>query len=282
MTDKSIWTRFREMLQGTPEEPASTEPAKPATDAAKRPAAAKTQEAATGQKPAAHQPLQGGEWKRPAEKAPAKPSAKPATGSATSSLGSAAAPMRTSATPRPEPVNLPEHVRVRIRERYFKTRFPDVPVPSPGSSDCSAIVKAARLYFEDGDTGRAVELLRLSSEMMPRVERILLAKLEIHYLDHNETAFTETARTFAERFPGSSEWPAVARLGWRLAPNEALFANARPAKVARDEQYGAWPEVPNWIEAPWDLTGEVLAVELRGRILATGRSGGTPSQGSMT
>jgi hypothetical protein len=172
---------------------------------------------------------------------------------------------------------VPEHLRARIRERYFRSRFPDVPLPAPGSNDASAIVKSSRLYFEDGDTARAVELLRQAGDMLPHVERLLLAKLEIHYLDHNEAAFTETARIFAERFPSSTEWPAVARLGWRLAPDEALFANARPAKVARDEQYGAWPEVPNWIDAPWDLTGEVLAVEMRGRILSGGPTSGRVS-----
>jgi hypothetical protein len=31
-----------------------------------------------------------------------------------------------------------------------------------------------------------------------------------------------------------------------------------------------------WIEAPWDLTGEVLAVELRSRILAASHTAGKP------
>ena len=38
--------------------------------------------------------------------------------------------------------------------------------------------------------------------------------------------------------------------------------------ASADERYGAWPEIANWIEAPWDLTSEVLAAELRSRLLA--------------
>lgn len=263
MTEKSIWSRLFGKGGDKAEEPAPKPQSEPAAAAPASPADA-------GSAPRA-------KWDNPIfdVKPPAPP--RPRALAPSASPPAASAPPRAMATHKPEPAVLPDHVRARIRERYFRSRFPDVPLPAPGSNDASAIVKAARLYFEDGDTARAVELLRQASDMLTRVEGILLAKLEIHYLDHNEAAFTETARIFAERFPGSSEWPAVARLGWRLAPSEALFANARPAKVARDDQYGAWPEVPNWIDAPWDLTGEVLAVELRSRILAASHTAGKPA-----
>jgi hypothetical protein len=264
MTEKSIWSRLFGMGGDKAEEPAPKPQSAPAEVAPASPPVAEEAAAAPRAK-----------WDKPVfdGKPPPRPRA---LASSAASAATTPAP-RAMAAHKPEPAVLPDHVRARIRERYFRSRFPDVPLPAPGSKDASAIVKAARLYFEDGDTARAVELLRQASDMLTRVEGILLAKLEIHYLDHNEAAFTETARIFAERFPGSSEWPAVARLGWRLAPSEALFANARPAKVARDDQYGAWPEVPNWIEAPWDLTGEVLAVELRSRILAASHTAGKPA-----
>jgi hypothetical protein len=27
------------------------------------------------------------------------------------------------------------------------------------------------------------------------------------------------------------------------------------------DHYGPWPHLPNWIQAPWDLTGEVIAAD---------------------
>jgi hypothetical protein len=141
-----------------------------------------------------------------------------------------------------------ESMRQRIRERYFRARFPDAPLPVAGTDDPSALIKSARLYFEDGDTARAIELLEQAGELMPRTERTQLAKLEIHFLR-------------------GDAWPEVARLGRRLSPHEPLFALVGPAESDAHDHYGAWPETPNWIEAPWDLTSEVLIVELRGRIL---------------
>ena len=264
MTEKSIWGRLFGKSDAKPAAPAKGPPATGADPSAPPGAPAQTSAPAPGAPIFDVKPQAG----------KARPAAKPAP---TVAAPRAATPRASAAAPRPEPAQLPDHVRARIREHYFRSRFPDVPLPTPGSNDATAIVKAARLYFEDGDTARAVELLRQTADLLPRLERILLAKLELHYLDHNEIAFTETARIFAERFPSSTEWPSVARLGWRLAPSEALFANARPAKVARDDQYGAWPEVPNWIDAPWDLTGEVLAVEMRGRILGAGPTCGIVS-----
>jgi hypothetical protein len=154
----------------------------------------------------------------------------------------------------------------KIRARYFSARFPDAPSTL---EDPSAIIKAARLYFEDGRVGTAIELLAHAAESAPREEAYWLAMLEIRFLSNNARSFVDGARRFRRRFPISESWPAVSRLGRRVAPHEPLFAADQADAPEDDGHYGAWPEVPNWIEAPWDLTSEVLAVELRGRILGT-------------
>lgn len=168
---------------------------------------------------------------------------------------------------RPAPADNSAYARQRIRLRYFKARFPDVPPPSEASRDPTALIRAARLYFEDGEAGQAAELLQLAAEFMPDQIRILLAKLEIHYLRRDAAGFAETARMIAERFPGSALWADVARLGRRLVPRDPLFAD--PAAVAGAPGPDApWEETRNWIEAPGDFSADVLAVDFRKRVLS--------------
>ncbi len=168
----------------------------------------------------------------------------------------------------PVPANAPGSAR--IRERYCAIRFPGGPALA-ADADVSGLIKVARLYFEDGDSPRAVELLDCAAAVLPGEERLRLAALEILFLARDGEAFVAAARAFRDRFPGSGRWADIERLGWRFAPRERLFAGGRPQDKAADAHFGAWPESPNWIEAPWDLTCEVLAVELRGRVLGTAR-----------
>lgn len=156
----------------------------------------------------------------------------------------------------------------RIRERYYAVRFPGAPSLASGA-DVPGLVKMARLYFEDGDGTRAVELLDCAAAALPRSESLRLAALQILFLMRKGEAFVQAARAFRARFPNSPRWAEIERLGWRFAPRERLFAGGRPEGKANDEHFGAWPECPNWIEAPYDLTNEVLAVELRGWVLGT-------------
>lgn len=173
-----------------------------------------------------------------------------------------------SRAPKPAPAVAGDPAAERIRERYFTVRFPGAPSLRPDTAPAS-LVKSARLYFEDGDSLRAVELLECASQALPAEPSLWLARLEILFLSRRGEAFVAAARRFRESFPQSPQWSEVERLGWRLAPQERLFAAGRPQGASGDEHFGAWPEAPNWIEAPWDLTGEVLAVELRGRVLGT-------------
>jgi hypothetical protein len=63
----------------------------------------------------------------------------------------------------------------------------------------------------------------------------------------------------------------VHRLGNALVPDDSLF-NANGGPRAHD-QYGPWPDLPNWIQAPWDLTAEVLAAEFHGALRAPDTAG---------
>lgn len=264
-------------------DPVAGTPAKPAPP----PAAASPAPAATPRPPAAPAPL--APPVAPASGAPADnsldfepviewkpeplPVAAPATPATPVSRAAPAAPApsrpgpprpSTAAPGAPAPRTF-DYVAHRIRERYFRARFPEIEPPNATSPDPGPIIKSARLYFEDGDVARAVELLQQSSEILPREDRLLLAKLEIHFLSREAAPFAATAKIFEQRFPASVEIPKIRRMAERLNAEARVAAGA----AGPDERYGAWPEIANWIEAPWDLTSEVLAVELRSRLLAT-------------
>lgn len=149
--------------------------------------------------------------------------------------------------------------RRRIRDRYIAARFPGIARQGSDLADVGAVIKAARLHFEEEQVGLALELLELAAQEAPHEEALWLARLEILFLARDRHAFVAAARTFRAAHPTSTEWPEVERLGRALAPGEALFgATAGPRA---HEHYGPWPHLPNWIQAPWDLTAEVVAAD---------------------
>lgn len=156
--------------------------------------------------------------------------------------------------------------RRKIRDRYVGTRFPGVAKCSSELESADRVIKAARLYFEEERNDSALELLELAIEECPRETSLWLARLEILFLIRDAAAYTETARDFHQEHPGAEEaWAEVCRLGRALAPGEALFG-AR--KGPRDhEHYGPWPHTPNWIQAPWDLTAEIIAADFHRAVL---------------
>jgi hypothetical protein len=164
---------------------------------------------------------------------------------------------------RPEPSDLE---RRRIRDRYLAVRFPGAPHTDEDLRDSAGVIKSARLYFEDGDLDRACELLEFACEANRTDELPWLAHLEILFLKRRGHAFAQLAHRFHERFPASGRWPEILRLGLRLAPQNRLFHGAHPREADIDEHYGAWPQVQNWIQAPFDLTGDVLAAEFHARM----------------
>jgi hypothetical protein len=122
------------------------------------------------------------------------------------------------------------------------------------------VIKAARLYFEEERNDEALELLELAIEECPRESALWLARLEILFLLRDAEGYVGTARDFHREHPGAEEaWAEICRLGRALAPGEALFGSR---KGPRDhEHYGPWPHTPNWIQAPWDLTPEIIAAD---------------------
>jgi hypothetical protein len=163
-----------------------------------------------------------------------------------------------------------EMERRRIRDRYLAVRFPGAPHTDEDLHDSAGVIKSARLYFEDGDFDRSCELLEFACEVNRADESPWLAHLEILFLRRKGHEFAELAHRFHERFPASGRWPEILRLGLRLAPQNRFFHGAHPREADIDEHYGAWPQVQNWIQAPFDLTGDVLAAEFHARMRGGG------------
>ncbi len=168
--------------------------------------------------------------------------------------------------PAPAKTDFSEAARRRIRDRYLAVRFPGAPHTDADLRDSAGVIKSARLYFEDDDLERACELLEIACEVNRDDESPWLAHLEILFLKRKGHEFAELAHRFHERFPGSGRWPEILRLGLRLAPQNKVFHGAHPREADIDEHYGAWPQVQNWIQAPFDLTGDVLAAEFHARM----------------
>ncbi|HUP98688.1 MAG TPA: hypothetical protein VM073_12130 [Usitatibacter sp.] len=149
--------------------------------------------------------------------------------------------------------------RRRIRDRYIAARFPGVARKAADLAQAGAVIKAARLHFEEEETHLALELLELAAEEAPEQESLWLARLEILYLLRDREKFVTVARAFHAAHRASPEWPEVERLGRALAPGEPFFgAHIGPRA---HEHYGPWPHLPNWIDAPWDLTAEIVAAD---------------------
>ena len=153
----------------------------------------------------------------------------------------------------------------RMRDRYIAARFPGVATGSAELADSGRVIRSARLYFEEDAGGLALELLTMAIQQAPASEPLRLAQLEIAFLGNARGRYVALAREFRDRLPGSPSWPEIARLGRALSPEEALFASG-PGSRPHDH-YGPWPDLPNWIQASWDLTSEVRAADFRREIL---------------
>ena len=144
----------------------------------------------------------------------------------------------------------------RIRDRYISLRFPGVALSSADLAASERVIKAARLYFDEKKTDRALELLELAIEQSGADESLRLAQLEIAFLARDARLYCALAREFQSSHAASSQLEEVSRLGRALAPDDPIFGAAQPLRA--HEHYGPWPDTPNWIQAPWDLTAEIL------------------------
>lgn len=149
--------------------------------------------------------------------------------------------------------------RRKIRDRYIGIRFAGIIRSAEDLENAPRIIRAARAAFEEDHAETALELLELAIEQNVHEKSLWLADLEIAFLVRNAHRFVASARAFRLQFADAAEWNEIARLGRALAPDEALFGARQGAR--RHEHYGPWPDTPNWILAPWDLTQEVDAAD---------------------
>jgi hypothetical protein len=160
-----------------------------------------------------------------------------------------------------------------VLDRYVAARFPTLARCAADLRDPARVTAGARLFFEERKTDRAFELLALAIAQCPGHEGLKLARLEIAYLMREPQTYVALASEFRQAHAASPAWIEVCRLGRALKPDEKMFG-ARQANRAHDH-YGPWPHTPNWIDASWDLTSEVLAVDYHRAMADTAeRAGG--------
>jgi hypothetical protein len=147
----------------------------------------------------------------------------------------------------------------KIRERYVTARFPGAARSLADLESADRVIKAARLYFEEDEPGLALELLELAAQEVAHESPVWLARLEILFLLRDRDGFVQAAHAFRGTHPRHEAWPEVERLGRALAPGDPLFGAVSGPR--EHEHYGPWPHTPNWIRAPWDLTGDIAAAD---------------------
>ena len=160
---------------------------------------------------------------------------------------------------RKAPIDIGVAQRAKLRGRYLAARFPGVAKTPADLMQSDRVIQAARLYFEERKLDRAMELLDLAIGQCPGDESLALAQLELAFLIQDAALYVALASAFRIAHPSSPQWGEVARLGRAIAPEEAGFGAAAGARAT--DHYGPWPDMPNWIRAPWDLTAEVRATE---------------------
>jgi len=217
---------------------------------------------------------------------PATSAAATATPTAHSDLDDAAAMMETAAPPAPEhrvvaqsdtplSTNVPGADPVMLRRRYIEERFPEIASGTIAPADPDSVVKAARLFYEDGALARAVELLQFAVEENPRTLKPWLALFEIFRLEGLAGAFGELAGRFRVHHGASDYWRKVQFIGRELEPGNALYIEAAvdhletigPAAARNVAPVTFDPLAENWLNAPMDFTTDALAANLRAGLL---------------
>jgi hypothetical protein len=169
------------------------------------------------------------------------------------------------------------------RRRYIEERFPEIQNRTIVLDDAASVVKGARLFYEDGALSRAVELLQFSIEDRPGDVRPWLALFEIFRLERLTGEFAELATRFREHHGNGEYWPKVQFFGREIDPGNALYKEkplntletigprearrlaAGLASVGPASNFD--PIAENWLNAPMDFENEVLANELRMKLM---------------
>ncbi|MEO5675963.1 MAG: hypothetical protein ABIQ84_00320, partial [Usitatibacter sp.] len=177
---------------------------------------------------------------------------------------------------------LPEKNASELRRRYIEERFPEVQNRTIALEDPTSVIKAARLFYEDGAIARAVELLQFAVDEKPTEVRPWLALFEIFRLERLSGEFATLAERFREHHGNSESWRKVQYFGREIDPANALYRETtvntletigpREAKrlAAGLSSVGAAnfdPIAENWLNAPMDFENEVLANELRMKLM---------------
>lgn len=163
-----------------------------------------------------------------------------------------------------------------LRRRYIEERFPEIASGTIQPADPDSVVKAARLFYEDGALARAVELLHFSVEEDPASLKPWLALFEIFRLEGLTGEFGELAQRFREHHGSSEYWRKVQFIGREIDPANALYREAPldhletigPAAARRAMPVTFDPLAENWLNAPMDFTTDALAASLRAGLLA--------------
>jgi pilus assembly protein FimV len=158
-----------------------------------------------------------------------------------------------------------------LRRRYIEERFPETVNRTIVLDDADSVVKAARLFYEDGALPRAVELLQFAIEGNPGEVRFWLALFEIFRLERLSGEFAELARRFREQHGKTPAWRKVQYFGREIDPGNALYQDESfasletigPREAQRIAAESFDPLAENWLNAPMDFENEVLANELR-------------------
>jgi len=163
-----------------------------------------------------------------------------------------------------------------LRRRYIEERFPEIASGTIQPANPDSVVKAARLFYEDGALARAVELLHFSVEEDPASLKPWLALFEIFRLEGLTGEFGELAQRFREHHGSSEYWRKVQFIGREIDPANALYREAPldhletigPAAARRAMPVTFDPLAENWLNAPMDFTTDALAASLRAGLLA--------------
>ncbi|HUP97295.1 MAG TPA: hypothetical protein VM073_05110 [Usitatibacter sp.] len=171
-----------------------------------------------------------------------------------------------------------------LRRRYIEERFPEVQNRTVALEDPASVIKGARLFYEDGAMPRAVELLQFAIEGNPAEVRPWLALFEIYRLERLPGQFAELAQRFREHHGKGDYWRKVQFFGREIDHGNALYREApvntletigpREAKRLAAGLSSVGPSATfdpiaeNWLNAPMDFENEVLANELRRKLMS--------------
>ncbi len=172
---------------------------------------------------------------------------------------------------------LPDTNTDDLRRRYIEERFPEIGKGAINLDDPDSVVKGARLFYEDGELARAVELLQYAIEHRPDEVRNWLALFVIFRLERLTGEFAELARRFREQHGKGDYWKKVQYFGREIDPGNELYAQAAtntfetigPSQAKRLAAEASFdPVAENWLGMPMDFQNEVLANELRNALMA--------------